>query len=394
MSESFVMLPLNLKGVSEGFSMASVGSENRRAGGPKYLQVKEHLLGRMRAGQISAGAPFPSERELAASLNVAVGTLRNALRELEGEGMIRRIQGKGTFVNSPLETQSRRRIDVFALIVDQIQEGFYPSLIHGFEEAASEIRYQAIISNSRNEPSRQEDLIRQAIDNNVAGIAMVPTIYPLTPTKQIDLILESHIPLVFCHRRVEGVKAPLVTWSGHRVGRLFGDALLDQGHRRIASLVAYQEVMFDSVSRGIRETLAERGASEADYQAYYYRERLPGSFARQAIHDALVDLLSGKDRPTALCCGNLPDAEQVLIQARQLGLRVPEDLSLIYFGGKFCPNTLAQHISCVGIDEQVVGFQAGTLLSKLSDGWLPPNSDRKVEMAVTFMPGETICPPK
>jgi len=374
--------------------MASVDGEQLRASKPKYMRVKEHLLGKMQAGQFLAGAPFPPERELAASLDVAVGTLRNALRELEEEGMIRRIQGKGTFVNSPLEARSRRRTEVFALIVPQVQEGFYPSLIHGFEEAASEIQHQLIISNSHNEPSRQEELIRQAIDKDVAGIALVPTTYPLTPPEQIHLILDSHVPLVFCHRRVEGIAAPLVSWSGKRVGQLIGQAFLDQGHRRIASLVAYQDVMFDAVIQGIRGALAERGGNDSEYQARYYRERLPGAFARQAIHDALAELLNQKNRPTALCCANLPDAEQVFIQARNFGLRIPDDLSLIYFGGTWRPGSLAQHISCVGIDEQAVGFQAGKLLGKISTGGLPRDTDRKVEVPVEFMSGETIGSPR
>ena len=132
--------------------MADVDAQNRHVFTPKYLQVKEHLLGRMRAGQISAESPLPSERELAASLEVAVGTLRNALRELESEGLIRRIQGKGTFVNSPREARSRKRMEVFALIIPQVQEAFYPSLIHGFEEAATGVQHQLIVSNSHNEP--------------------------------------------------------------------------------------------------------------------------------------------------------------------------------------------------------------------------------------------------
>jgi GntR family transcriptional regulator, arabinose operon transcriptional repressor len=373
--------------------MANVDAQGGRVFTPKYLQVKEHLLGRLRAGEISAESPLPSERELAASLEVAVGTLRNALRELESEGLIRRIQGKGTFVNSPLETRSRKRTDVFALIIPQVQEAFYPSLIHGFEEAATEVQHQLIVSNSHNDRSRQEDLIRQAIDKDIAGIALVPTTYPLTPPEQIDLMRNSLTPLVFCHRRVEGVRAPLVTWSGRRVGQLIGEAFLEQGHRRITSVVAYQDVMFDSVSEGIRETLRGHGLSESAYQARYYRERLPGKFAERAIHDTLAALLQQEDRPTALCCHNLPDAEQVYVQAGQFGLRIPEDLSLVYFGGAWRPGPLAQHISCVGIDEAKLGLEAGRLLAAISAGRVPHDADDKVEIPVEFLPGGTIRSP-
>ena len=103
--------------------------------------------------------------------------------------------------------------------------------------------------------------------------------------------------------------------------------------------------------------------------------------------------MNQEDRPTALCCHNLPDAEQVYIQAGQFGLRVPQDLSLVYFGGTWRPGSLAQHISCVGIDEAKLGLEAGRVLAEISTGRLPYDADHRVEIPVEFIPGETICPP-
>ncbi|HET7010789.1 MAG TPA: GntR family transcriptional regulator [Anaerolineales bacterium] len=71
------------------------------AGLPLYVQIAEALLGRIERGELVAGARLPPERELSESLGVNRLTLRRALRELEGRGLLRRSPGIGTFVAEP-----------------------------------------------------------------------------------------------------------------------------------------------------------------------------------------------------------------------------------------------------------------------------------------------------
>lgn len=71
------------------------------AGAPLYAQIAEALLGRMQRGELAAGDRIPPERELSDMLGVNRLTLRRALRELEGRGLLRRRPGLGTFVTEP-----------------------------------------------------------------------------------------------------------------------------------------------------------------------------------------------------------------------------------------------------------------------------------------------------
>jgi GntR family transcriptional regulator len=71
------------------------------AGQPLYVQIAEALLTRIETGELSAGARLPPERELSETLGVNRLTLRRALRELEGRGLLRRRPGIGTFVAEP-----------------------------------------------------------------------------------------------------------------------------------------------------------------------------------------------------------------------------------------------------------------------------------------------------
>ena len=65
---------------------------------PLYLQVKDMLIQRIASGAWKPGAAIPNEIELSRELGISVGTVRKALDEMEGERLISRRQGRGTFV--------------------------------------------------------------------------------------------------------------------------------------------------------------------------------------------------------------------------------------------------------------------------------------------------------
>lgn len=68
--------------------------------GPQARRVYDALRERLRRGQAPPGSRLPSHRELAAEFGVAPLTARHALAELEREGFVVRVQGRGTFVRA------------------------------------------------------------------------------------------------------------------------------------------------------------------------------------------------------------------------------------------------------------------------------------------------------
>src|SRR5579862_3419789 len=73
----------------------------RRNGTPAYQRIRTAILKRIEAGQLKAGDPVDSERELARINKVSLMTARHALATLEKEGMVERRRGAGTFVAPP-----------------------------------------------------------------------------------------------------------------------------------------------------------------------------------------------------------------------------------------------------------------------------------------------------
>ncbi len=73
---------------------------------PLYIQISELLHREIAAGHYQIGERLPIEADLAAQLGVAIGTLRKALSKLEGDGMLERRQGSGTYVKATLNNRA------------------------------------------------------------------------------------------------------------------------------------------------------------------------------------------------------------------------------------------------------------------------------------------------
>lgn len=67
---------------------------------PLYEQVKEQIKNKIVSNELKAGEILPSIRNLAKDLKISVITTKNAYDELEREGYVQTIQGKGTYVSN------------------------------------------------------------------------------------------------------------------------------------------------------------------------------------------------------------------------------------------------------------------------------------------------------
>jgi GntR family transcriptional regulator len=93
---------------------------NFKSGLPVYLQVVEQIKAAAASGAIQSGEALPSIRPLAEELRVNRNTIAKAYTELESQGVIETLPGKGCFVkpnNSPLKKEVRRK-----LLVEEIDQ--------------------------------------------------------------------------------------------------------------------------------------------------------------------------------------------------------------------------------------------------------------------------------
>ena len=289
-----------------------------RCGQSKHDRLKEYFTDEILAGRLAPGQAIPSEHRLAEALGVARMTVRHAMVSLEQEGLIRRVQGKGSFVDEDARRKLKRGQDLFALVVPFTQEGFYPSLLHGFETAGGAIHHQTIVCSTDNNVDRQANVILQLLNKKVGGVAISPTRPPVTPAYQVRVLQEHGIPVVFCHRRVEGVSAPLLSIPYREVGRLAGKTLVELGHRRAAAFASSRYSGTEQWMSGIEEALLAAAGGDAFVEPIYLTET--AHVREEDVWGALQAVFNRPNPPTALLASFDSIAEMMFLLVPATGI--------------------------------------------------------------------------
>ncbi|MEG0035342.1 MAG: GntR family transcriptional regulator [Oscillospiraceae bacterium] len=98
---------------------------NYRDSRPIYEQVKDSLRRSIITGVIVAEEKIPSVRDLAGQLAINPNTIQRAYRELENEGYIYSVPGKGSFVGECAEVRDGRRSALFVQLDTAVSELYY-----------------------------------------------------------------------------------------------------------------------------------------------------------------------------------------------------------------------------------------------------------------------------
>ena len=354
---------------------------------PKWDVLRRHIRQQVLSGEFMPGDILPSEMVLCKQFGMARITVRHALDELEREGIIERIKGKGTFVShARLSEPPLRTTNVFCLVMPETRRDVYPQLISGFSEGASKINYQVMIVITHNEMYREGDIMLQVMDKKMAGVALVPILEKVTPPHHIRQLQSNEIPVVLCNRPVEGVSAPLVAWDYKEIGRIAAGYLLERGHRRIGYFGNIRHPMTEAHVKGLEEALLAAGCAMRPEDVIFSGTLADSDQDRCAV---IEEKLSRPDRPTAILCNDDTEAENVLWTAGHIGLKVPDDLAVVGFGVSTREGMYRKQLTSVLLDASQIGKKAIELLAEMRSGKRSITSDEVFHVDLGFVQGST-----
>jgi DNA-binding LacI/PurR family transcriptional regulator len=362
----------------------------------KHQQVRSQILGQIAAGEFRPGDVLPSEHELAEAMSVSRTTVRQTLGDLEREGLVLRVQGKGTFVAERTEEQPVPRTASLALIVPDVATGYYPTLVSGFDRAANEVGRPVVICNTHNEVDKQANQLMRLIDQRVAGVLLCPSTNRVTPSYQVRLVQDAGIPVVLLHREIPDVQAPVLQLPYLEIGRRAGRLIVEAGHHRVAFLGSHRYVASQGYEQGLREALNSVGDDLPDHLVDYGQmnsfDAADWDQYERHLESSLSRLMAGNNRPTALYVSFDPSAEMVYLILGRLGFKVPDDVSIVSFGGDRREGAVQRHITAITVDEADTARQAVSLLVEMKTGQRPLRDQSTMPMPLGLSKGQTLLP--
>ncbi len=212
--------------------------------------------------------------------------------------------------------------NTLALVLTDITNPFWTTVARGVEDAAQEQKYSVILCNTDENLQKQDQYLTMLLKRRIDGMLFVPAD---NRGESVQLIQKQNIDVVVLDRSVLNVDVDVVRGDSFGGAYQLARHLIELGHRDIAILSGPQNI-FTSTERvaGFRQAMTEAGL-EHNYDNVYWGSfrKNPGEIAERALR--------ATPRPTAFLAVNNFIANGALQTFLNVGLRVPEDVSLVSF---------------------------------------------------------------
>jgi len=233
------------------------------------------------------------------------------------------VEELGYYPNTQARALVSGRSRIFGLVVSEITNPFFPEIVQVFESIAVQHHYEILLTSTGHDPKLMEISVRRMLERRVDGVAVMT--FGMEELLLEDLKLRK-VPLVFVD---VGPQRPYV--SNIRIDYLHG---IRQAVQHLAAL-RHETIAFITGPLLLKSASARKAAFVRSIQEIGLEvdERLivEGDHTLEGGMAALVRLLDGKVKPTAIVCSNDMTAIGVMRKAYEREISIPRDLSLIGF---------------------------------------------------------------
>lgn len=214
------------------------------------------------------------------------------------------------------------RSRLIGLVVPNIANPHFAAVARVVENACLRAGYTSVVYSSGQDAAREAQVLTMMRVQRVAGLILVPT--RSDAEHGAALLGQINVPAVLLDMQVEGLPYDVVKADNLEAGRLATEHLLARGHRRIGIIDGLAGLATsDERHEGYTDALKAHGLSPQPELA------VPGNFDRDDSYRAALKLLSRPDRPTAIIAVSNMTTIGVMFAAREMGLKIPADLSLV-----------------------------------------------------------------
>jgi DNA-binding LacI/PurR family transcriptional regulator len=300
-----------------------------------YGRVYDQIRARIVDGSYPVDTRLPTSEELTAELQVSVITLNRALDMLREEGFVVRRPRLGTVVVSsdPGRTAERRDgLPLVRCVVTGFDDTFGTPVLIGLLDAAAG-RAHVVLDRSVGDTDREDRLLAGAVDMGAEAVLLLPSSSEYASPALLELVARQ-FPVVVLDRGLEQIPVSTVRSDNVAGAKSAAEHLFALGHRRIGLVASASAVSTIGERRqGFVRAYAGRGYSlEPSWMFDDVRVVVPGADGDPA--DDLVRL-GGFLREHADLTGFVVTEYHVALllrrAVRDLGLRIPEDVSIVCF---------------------------------------------------------------
>lgn len=279
----------------------------------------------------------------------------------------------------------RDRTNIIGMIVPDIANPFFPAVVRGAEDVAFSKGYRMILCNTDNDHGKELAHLNELRSFLPSGLIVIPSSFS-DLAKQADLYRKSGSAVICVDRLPKRWQGDSVTVANEQGAKAVTQHLIQLGHERIAVITGPLHLTSaEQRLRGYQRAMADA------------KLKVPPEY----LQESLFDLESGRKKamlllrllphPTAVFAADDMIAMGVLQAIRHLGLRCPEDVSVVGFDDLEFSSLLHPPLSSVYQPGYQLGATAARLLLDRVNG--DKGEFKHVELQTELRIRESVAPP-
>ena len=295
--------------------------------------------------------------------------------------------------NAPARNLRQQRTLSVGVLLPRLNDFFFADLAYVLEKTLSAENYTPLFCSTENDEEKEAATVNNLITHRVDAIILVPSVPVRKSVKSLERLLERGIPVVLVDREMPEFALNQVV-SNNEQGAYDGAAyLLELGHRHIGIIdsgadgAKYAGEPGHERLKGIQRAMHERGIPFDDSLVEFGRR----DNIEMGYYGALK-LLRQAPRVTAIFALTDAIAVGVLRAASELGLKVPQELSVIGFDDLQLASHVIPRLTTVRQPVEEIGHIATEfLLRQIQSPQTPPET---VKLETHLVIRESAAPPR
>jgi len=302
-------------------------------------------------------------RDIANAANVSMMSVSRALRG--GAGVSGDLRTRITQLAEELgyvpnrlsyELGQQKNTMTVGVVIPHFGNSFFTSILQQIESTLFTHGYRILLACSFNNPIKEFHDISALLERQVDGIIWAPVVYD-EGRRAAELIMKQNCPLVFIDRKIPGINTDSVVVDDRHGALAAMRHLTGMGLRKIAYFGARLDSYVTQERRsGYLAGLREAGIEvRGDWMFRTGNDMIAGQ-------SAVAQLMERKDPVEAIFCFNDMLAVGTELELLNRGIRIPDDIMLVGFGGVFESGIVRVPITSVHQDENALATAAAELL--------------------------------
>ncbi len=312
-------------------------------------------------------------KDIAKELGVSVATVSRALNDSPtiSKAQRERIQKYANEHNfivndiaKDLRNSHRHPIKIIGVIIPEMIHHYFASILSGIEQTAYKRGYRVMVAQSNEEYEREVEICWSFVQIRTCGVILSQA-KTTTNYDHFKKMQELGIPLIFYDRICTGINASRVVVDDYNAAFTATQHLIETGCKRIAF---YGSNMKLEISKnrynGYRDALLKHHIPFDDSLVIYCDNR-------EDAERITPDILSRDNRPDGIFAINDDTAIGILYVAKNMGLKVPEDLSICGFTNDQRAISCDPMLTTIDQRGKKVGEEAANILIDMAEGLTP-----------------------